>query len=131
MDTGLRQRIALLIYEDVEGAQRHLVEVFGLGRGRLDRDDSGRAIHAEVDAGDGVIWLHRHAPEHGLVSPRTVGAATAMTVVMVDDVDAHFRRVVEAGGAPIGEPYDAEYGFREYSVSGPEGDLWSFMQPID
>ncbi|TWH19908.1 hypothetical protein [Prauserella rugosa] len=28
-------------------------------------------MHGEVDAGDGVIWMHREAPEHGLVSPAT------------------------------------------------------------
>ena len=78
-----------------------------------------------------MIWLHRHAPEHGLVSPRTIGASTAMTVVMVDDVDQHYARVVAAGGNPTGEPYDADYGFRELTAIGPEGELWTFMKALD
>jgi len=131
LDHSIQRRIALLVYDDIEAAQRYLVEVFGLGPGRVDRDGTGTVVHGEVEAGDGVIWLHRAAPEHGLASPRTLGGATAMTAVMVDDVDAHFARTVAAGGVPSGPPVDQDYGFREYTVPGPEDELWSFMAPLD
>jgi uncharacterized glyoxalase superfamily protein PhnB len=51
-------------------------------------------------------------------------------LVLVDDVDAHFARVREAGGDIVGGPVDQPYGFREYSARDPEGFLWSFATPI-
>lgn len=130
MDTNLQRRISILVYEDIEAAHDYLIRVFGLGAGAVERDDSGTVMHAEVQAGDGMIWLHRVAPEHGLASPKTLGAGTGMTVVMVDDVDAHHARVQANTGEAVAGPVDQPYGYREYTVAGPEGELWSFMTPL-
>ena len=46
-------------------------EVFGLGPGELTRDEAGDVVHVELQAGDGVVWLHPESPEFGLASPRT------------------------------------------------------------
>src|SRR2546422_8007749 len=64
--------IPLRVYDDMEAAQHFLVDVLGFKRGRLDRDPSGRPVHAEVSTGDSVIWLHRVDPEHGLASARSL-----------------------------------------------------------
>ena len=124
-------RISLLVYADIAAAHDWLVRVFGLGPGRVDRDDHGRAVHGELHAGDGVIWLHREQEDWGLGSPRTVGANTASVAVMVDDVDAHYRYAVAEGAAVKHEPVDQPYGYREYSAHDLEGHLWSFMMPLD
>ncbi|MGH3646062.1 MAG: MerR family transcriptional regulator [Micromonosporaceae bacterium] len=65
LDTAVRRRIPGLVYADIQAAHDYLVRVFGLEPGRLDRDGDGHVTHAEVTAGDGVIWLHRVAPEFG------------------------------------------------------------------
>ena len=131
LDTTIQRRISILVYDDIEAAHDYLVGIFGLGSGGLTRDADGRATHGEVFAGDGVIWLHRVAPEFGLRSPKELGSSTGMTAVMVDDVDAHFARVREHGVSVSYEPVDQPYGYREYTVAGPEGELWSFMSPLD
>ncbi|TWP53351.1 MerR family transcriptional regulator [Lentzea tibetensis] len=130
LDTAVQRRISILVYEDIAAAHAHLVGVFGLGEGRLDFAD-GVCVHGEVQAGDGVIWLHRVSPEFGLASPKTLGASTATTAVMVEDVDAHHARAVERGADVVYPPVDQPYGFREYSARDPEGGLWSFMSPLD
>lgn len=130
LDTGVQKRISLLVYEDIEAAHDYLVRVFGLGAGQVDRDEDGSVAHAEVDAGDGVIWLHRVAPEFRLASPSTLGYATATTAVMVEDVDAHFEHAQREGADIVYPPTDMPYGFREYSARDPEGHLWSFMKPL-
>lgn len=129
MTTTIRRRIALLVYEDIEAAHRYLVDVFDLGAGLLTRNVTGEVVHGEVIAGDGVIWLHPVSARYRLQSPRTLGAATAMTAVMVDDVDAHYADVVARGATVVEPPVDQPYGVREYTVEGPEGELWSFMTP--
>ena len=131
LDATVQRRISILVYSDLEAAYEYLVRVFGLGPGELTRNDDGRVVHGELQAGDGVVWLHPEAPDFGLSSPRSLGGATASMAVMVDDVDAHFRHASEQG-APIDyEPVDQPYGYREYSARDSEGGLWSFMKPLD
>ena len=51
--------------------------------------------------------------------------------MLVDDVDAHHRRSVEAGVEVRQAPVDQDYGYRVYSAYDLEGHLWSFMRPLD
>jgi len=104
-DDLVQRRISILVYEDP------------------------RWIHGELYAGDGVIWLHQVSPRFGLASPKTLGAATATTAVIVEDVDAPHRQARDAGADIVYPPVDQPYGHREYSARDPEGGLWSFMQP--
>jgi MerR family transcriptional regulator, thiopeptide resistance regulator len=131
LDATVQRRISILVYSDLEAAYEFLTEVFGLGPGELTRDDDGNIVHGELQAGDGVIWLHPEAPQFGLASPRTLGASTASVAVMVDDVDAHFRYATEHGATVDYPPVDQPYGYREYSARDSEGALWSFMKPLD
>jgi uncharacterized glyoxalase superfamily protein PhnB len=75
--------------------------------------------------------MHREAADHRLASPARLGAAAHCMAVDVDDVDAHFIRVRDAGGEIVYAPTDMPYGVREYGVRDSEGGLWSFMQPLD
>jgi DNA-binding transcriptional MerR regulator len=129
-EASATRRLTLLIYRDLETAHAHLVEVFGFAAGDLARDDEGEVVHAEVFAGDGVIWMHRESEQFRLASPATLGSATHCMAVHVEGVDAHCRRVRSAGGDIVYEPTDMPYGFREYAVRDSEGALWSFMEPL-
>lgn len=131
LDTVPHRRIGMLVYDDIPPMQSWLVRVFGLGKGRLAYDDAGNCVHGEVQAGDGVIWLHQGLPRFGLASPQSLGATTSTTAVMVEDVDAHHTHAVEAGAEIVYSPVDQPYGYREYSARDPEGGLWSFMKPLD
>jgi len=82
------------------------VQVFGLGADRLEHDGQGQCVHGEVQAGDGVVWLHQVSP-------------------------GHHHRALAAGAEILYSPADMPYGFREYSAGDPEGGLWSFMKPLD
>lgn len=131
LDTKVQRRIPGLVYADIEAAHKFLVEVFGLEAGRLDRDADGKVHHGEVTAGDGVIWLHRVAPEFGLDSPKNIGMDTGGMSVMVNDVDAHHAHVKASGAEIVYGPQDMPYGVREYGVRDLENRLWSFMTPLD
>ena len=99
-DTTAQRRVTLLVYADIAASTTGLVRIFGLGAGRVDRDERGRAVHGEAHAGDGVIWMH---PAGGAGRPGLTadsGAATVNVAVMVNDVDAHHRRATaEARGS--------------------------------
>lgn len=127
-EPAMTRRITLLVYRDIAAGHTYLVDVLGLAPGPITHEH-GRAVHGEVHAGDGVVWLHREAPEHGMLSPLTVGAVTASLAVLVDDVEAHHDRVAATGAAIAYGPTDMPYGVREYGVRDPEGHLWSFQTP--
>ncbi|HEX3781660.1 MAG TPA: MerR family transcriptional regulator [Pseudonocardiaceae bacterium] len=129
VDSTVQRRIPGLVYADIEAAYTYLIEVFRLEPGRLDRDEHGTVVHGEVTAGDGVIWLHRVAPEFGLDSPLHTGVETAGLSVLVDDVDAHYLHVKACGATIVHELADMPYGVREYDVRDLENRLWSFMTP--
>src|SRR5207245_9066937 len=111
--------IPLRVYEDMEAAQRFLVDVFGFKQGRLVRDSSGRPFHAEVHTGDSVIWIHRVDPEHGLVSARSLPAQPGGLVVFVDDVAAHYRHARGAGATLDSPPTDQPFGQRAHYTRDP------------
>lgn len=131
LDTTVQRRISILVYADLEAAYEYLTRVFLLGPGELTRDDQGVAHHGELQAGDGVLWLHPEAPLYGMSSPRTLGSTTATMAIIVDDVDAHHRHAAAQGATIIDEPVDRPYGYREYNARDTEGHLWSFMKPLD
>lgn len=131
VDSPLRRRVSILVYRDLVAVHRYLVDVFGFTPGEVTTTPDGIAVHAEVHAGDGVIWLHPETEEYALASPATLGRATATMAIMVDDVDDHHASVVANGGDVVYPPVDQPYGYREYSARDCEGTLWSFMKQLD
>ncbi len=130
VDSSIRRRISIMVYRDPGKAHQFLTEVFGLTPGDITFGPDGRATHAEVSAGDGVIWLHSESPTYQLASPASLGASTATMAVLVDDVDEHHHMVEQHGADIVYQPVDQPYGYREYSVRDCEGSLWSFMKEL-
>lgn len=129
-ETVPTRRITLLVYRDIAAAHDWLVRVFALAPGTLSTDGE-RVVHGEIHVGDGVVWLHREAPEHQMFSPlSTDGAITASLAVAVPDVDAHHERAAAAGAGIDYPPVDQPYGYREYSARDLEGHLWSFQTAL-
>jgi uncharacterized glyoxalase superfamily protein PhnB/DNA-binding transcriptional MerR regulator len=128
LDPTVHTTTALLVYDDLAAAHNYLVQVLGLTAGPIHRDEHGRVVHAEVCAGNQVIRLH--PPGEDYKSPRLLGATTGMSVIVVDDVDAHHPRTAAAGADVVAEPTDQPYGVREYGVRDPEGHLWYFDTPL-
>lgn len=116
--------IPILVYEDIAAGHDFLVEAFGFTSGGVHRDAEGKPIHAEVRAGDVVIWLHRVA------APRSMSAASSGLVVQVKDVDGHCERARAHGAHLESEPQDMPYGQREYGVRDVEGHRWWFSAPL-
>jgi len=118
-----------LLYEDVAQALDWLAGAFGFRERLRYAAEDGTVNHAEMTvADDGVIMLGHPGPEYR--NPNRRGGPTALTHVVVDDVDAHFTRARDAGARILREPADEEYGDRRYDAEDPEGHLWSFGQPV-
>lgn len=106
-----------LIVNDAPEVIRFLQVAFGATRLRHYDMPDGSIMHAEVRIDDTVVMLG----EAGEAWP----AIPAHIHVYVDDVDAVYRRAVEAGGEPVQEP--ARRGDdpdRRGGVKDPGGNTW-------
>lgn len=129
LESPARNTTTLLVYDDLAAAHEYIAETFGLTPGPLVRDPDGKVVHGELFAGDHAIWLHPTGD--GYRSPRQLGAVSSMTVIAVDDADAHHRSAVEHGAEIIEEPTSQPYGVREYGARDLEGHLWYFHSAVD
>jgi PhnB protein len=91
-------------------------------RFRVTRPGAGDVImHAEVKIGDSMIELADANDQY----PASPGAI----LLRVQDVDAAFKRAVNAGATPIHAPADQEYGSRDGSVKDKSGNIWNIFTP--
>ncbi|HET6881339.1 MAG TPA: VOC family protein [Pirellulales bacterium] len=82
---------------------------------RLTRPDGGLG-HAEVQIGDSRIMLGEPMGDQPPVP--------AMLYLYVPDVDAVYRRALDAGATSIKEPADQFYGDRNAGIKDPCDNLW-------
>ncbi|WP_181311153.1 VOC family protein [Nocardioides campestrisoli] len=86
------------------------------------RDDDGIVQHSQLDWPEGGgVMLGCHKPE----GPFTQQPGTTSAYVVTTDVDAVWQRAVDAGLEP-GKVEEKDYGGREFRLSDPEGNQWSF-----
>jgi MerR family transcriptional regulator, thiopeptide resistance regulator len=89
-----------------------------------------RAWHGQQLAGRLTGAVVRPAAD-GYQSPASVGAVTGMSIVAVDDADAHQARAVEAGADIIEQLVDQPYGVRESGARDLECQLWYFHSALE
>ena len=117
-----------LLYEDVDAALDWLVATFGFTEQVRMKGPDGKANHAEVRLGDGVVMMGHPGPDYQ--NPKRRGGATQLVYVYVDDVDKHFAVARAAGAHVLSEPAEQFYGDRTYGAEDPEGHQWSFAQHV-
>ena len=106
-------------YLVVQGADRlieFMKQAFGGEPGICSRQPDGRIMHANVRIGDSMIEL-------GEANDTWKARPTALHL-HVEDVDATYRRALEAGATSLYEPDDKPYGSRESGVEDPSGNYW-------
>jgi PhnB protein len=85
----------------------------------------GRIMHAEMKIGNSVLMLSDENPERGFFSPTTVGRSTGSIMLYTDDVDATFKKAVDAGAKSNQAPTDMFWGDRMGNLTDPFGHLWA------
>jgi len=130
--------VPMLDYEDASAAISWLERAFGFREQFRIPGAEGRIDHAELDTGQGVIMLASAGPHYlcpkrlrEVFEPAKAWSAVPWVIdgvlVMVDDLDTHYRRAKEAGAAILSEPEDGPPA-RRYRAEDLEGHRWMFMQ---
>ena len=105
-----------LVVQDAPGLMDFMERAFG-GRERMRMTGSdGSVRHAEVDIANARVMVAEASEEFGPIP--------AMLHVYVEDVDAVYKRAVDAGAQSIAEPADQFYGDRMAGVKDAFGNQW-------
>jgi PhnB protein len=106
-------------YLIVDGAARtvqFLKEVFGAVQLRMYPDEKGKLMHAEVRIEDSVVMLADAAPSWP--------AMTAHVHIYVADVDAVYRKALQAGAVSVQEPIQKADEDKRGGVKDAGGTTW-------
>src|SRR3954468_585932 len=87
---------AIEFYKDVLGATERM---------RMPGDSPENIGHAELEIGSSIVMLADEFPDHGFISPISLGGSPVTVHVYVDDVDAVFARAIELG-ATVARPVE-------------------------
>ena len=112
-----------LIVEGADGLIEFTKRVFdAVEIARMLRPD-GKIAHAEVRIGNSNLMLSEVTAQHG-VTP-------AMLYVYVPDVDATYRKALDAGATSVGEPKNQFYGDRSAGVKDVYGNYWGIGTHVE
>ena len=86
----------------------------------------GTVMHAEMQIGDSMVMIGQVAKDH----PEN-NLMKAMIYMYVEDVDAVYRKAIQAGAKPVMEPVDQFYGDRSGAVEDVAGNQWWIAAHIE
>ena len=91
----------------------------------------GKIAHAEIQVGSSVVMLSDPFPQATAKPPAELGGTTTGLFMYVEDVDAAFRKAVEAGATETMPPADMFWGDRFGSVTDPFGHAWQLATHVE
>ena len=113
-----------LVCKDAAKAIDYYTKVFGATETVRMPGPNGRIMHAEVKIGNSMLMLSDENPERGAVAPSGKGRSQSV-MLYIENVDAVFKRAVEAGAKSIMEPSDQFWGDRMGNLEDPFGHQWA------
>ena len=108
-----------LVYDDAKAAVDFLTAAFDAERHAV-YEDNGAVQHAELRLGNGLVMFGASGPD------AQASRGGAGVYVVVQDPDALCERARGAGAAIVKEPFDTDYGSRDFTAKDPEGNVWYF-----
>ena len=90
----------------------------------------GKLMQVELWFGDSAVMLADEFPELGVLSPLSVGGTATVLHLYTSDVDALWKRAVDAG-AEVRQPLqDVFWGERYGQITDPFGHRWGLAQHL-
>lgn len=91
----------------------------------------GKVGHAELQIGDSRVMLADEAPGSTAKSPQSLNGTTVGFNLYVPDVDARFKRAVDAGAKVVRKLENQFYGDRSGTVEDPFGHVWTIATHVE
>ena len=91
----------------------------------------GQIGHAEMKIGDSVFMLADEMPSCGVKSPTSLGGNGSSLMIYVPDVDASFKRAIQAGAKEVRPLTNQFYGDRSGTIVDPFGHQWTIATHVE
>ena len=90
----------------------------------------GKLMSVELWFGDSAVMVADEFPEMGVCSPQTVGGTSTVLHLSTEDVDALWKRAVDAGAEVLHPLQDQFWGDRHGQLIDPFGHRWGLAQHL-
>jgi PhnB protein len=90
----------------------------------------GKLMSVELWFGDSAVMVADEFPEAGICSPQTVGGTSTVLHLSTEDVDALWKRAVDAGAVVLHPLQDQFWGDRHGQLTDPYGHRWGLAQHL-
>src|SRR3954447_14138476 len=91
---------------------------------------NGNVMYVELRFGDATVMVADEFPDHGIVSPLTLGGTPVVLHLASEDVDADWARAVEAGAEVLVPLADQFWGDRQGQLRDSFGHKWNLSQHV-
>ena len=120
-----------LAVDDAAAAIDFYQRAFGATEvGRMD-GPGGKLAHVDLQIGDSHLMFSDPFPQFAARSPKDLGGTSVSIFMYVDDVDAAFKRAIDAGATAEMEPDDMFWGDRFCSLRDPFGHSWQIATHVE
>jgi PhnB protein len=113
---------AIAFYQKAFGAEELM---------RMPGPDGTSIMHAELRLGDSMLMVSDEHKDWGVVGPQTLGGTAVGIHLYVPDVDASFKRAVDAGCQVTMPPTNMFWGDRFAKVKDPFGHEWGIATRVE
>ena len=128
---GYPQVIPYLSIDGASAAIDFYTSVFGATERMRMPGPDGKIGHAELQIGDSIVMLADVFPEMGGQSPQILGGTPVTVMIYVEDVDAVFKRAIDAGAVEERAVENQFYGDRAGQFVDPFGHKWFVATHIE
>ena len=87
-------------------------------------DSTGKIVSAEIKIGDSMISLSEESPAWRNYSPQSLGGATMLITLNVEDADTVWGQAISSGAKEVIPLEDQPYGYRQGRLEDPFGHFW-------
>jgi PhnB protein len=128
--TQVRAITPHLVVRDAAAAAEWYRRAFGATERSRVPLPGGKLMSVELWFGDSPVMIADEFPELGVRSPQTIGGTATVLQLGTDDVDALWRRAVDAGAEVLHPLQDQFWGERHGQLTDPYGHRWGLAQHL-
>jgi PhnB protein len=88
----------------------------------------GKIMHAEIKIGDSIIMVADEMLDQGVKGPKSLGGSPVSLFIYGENVDAAWKRAIDAGAKPLIPLDDQFWGDRGGCIEDPFGHHWWLAQ---
>lgn len=127
---GIHTLTPHIVVREARRAAEWYKEAFGAEeRGRIPVP-GGKVMQIELWFGDSAVMIADEFPEAGILSPQAIGGNPVVLHFSTENVEALWKRAIEAGAEVVQPIQDQFWGDRYGQIRDPFGYRWGLAQHV-